>query len=130
MKGVIQAVLWLTLSAGIASSQVALSVPSGQGIELFEHFQEDDTNTLRLRFIAPDLANPAKRPSFEDLTADLEALCNDFGLKEIVKDAAAPAQIVVSLSAEPVEFGVSNADVEQVFEAFSVQNQTCMLEMF
>jgi hypothetical protein len=34
------------------------------------------------------------------------------------------------LSAEPVEFGVANTEVEQVFEAFTAQNETCMLEMF
>ena len=113
-----------------ASAQMAVDVPSGQSVTLLEKRVDLDADIVRLRFVAPDLASPLTRPSFEALGDDLEALCNEVGLKNLLKDAPLPAQIVVSLSAEPIEFGVSNTEVEQVFEAFSVQNDTCMLEMF
>jgi hypothetical protein len=113
-----------------ASAQMAVAVPSGQSITFVEKRVDLESNIVRLRFIAPDLASPLTRPSFEAMSEDLEVLCADFGLKELLKDAPRPAQIVVSLSAELLEFGVTNTEVQQVFEAFSVQNETCMLEMF
>lgn len=113
-----------------ASAQIAVSVPSGQSITLIEKRVDLESDIVRLRFVAPDLASPLTRPSFEALSLDLETLCSEYGLKTLLKDAPKPAQIVVSLSAEQIEFGVANSDVEQVFEAFSVQNDTCMLEMF
>ncbi len=120
----------LLVGALNAFAQMAVTVPSGQSVTLFEKRVDLDDNIVRLRFVAPDLASPLTRPSFEAIGADLEALCIEFALKELLQDAPAPSQIVVSLSAEPIEFGVSNTEVEQVFEAFSVQNGTCMLEMF
>jgi hypothetical protein len=51
-------------------------------------------------------------------------------VKTTLEDGLENTQIVISLSSEKVEYGVINSEVEQVFEAFSVQNGTCMLEMF
>ena len=118
------------LLAGCLAAQPAITLPSGQAVTFLEQREEADAGILRLRFIAPDLASPLRRPSFEDLTLDLEVLCVDFGLKKAANVDDLPKQIVVSLSAEPVEFGVANTEVEQVFEAFTAQNETCMLEMF
>ena len=111
-------------------AEQTVAVPSGQNVRFFEQLDEPENGIIRLRFIAPDLASPLKRPSFEDLTLDLEALCTEFGLNNLLQNEEQPEQIIVSLSAEPVEFGIANSDVEQVFEAFSVENETCMLEMF
>ena len=124
------AALVFVVAAQASHANEQIILPSGQTIEFFERRVEVETNTVRLRFIAPDLASPLTRPSFDDMSTDLEALCTEYGLKIALNDMDVPAQIVISLSAEPVEFGVSNTDVEQVFEAFSVQNETCMLEMF
>ncbi|WP_439143687.1 DUF6497 family protein [Planktotalea sp.] len=111
-------------------AEQTVAVPSGQNVRFFEQLDEPENGIIRLRFIAPDLASPLKRPSFEDLTLDLEALCTEFGLNNLLQNEEQPKQIIVSLSAEPVEFGIANSDVEQVFEAFSVEKETCMLEMF
>jgi hypothetical protein len=124
------ATLSFVACASSGNAQMVVDVPSGQSVTLLEKRVELDADIVRLRFIAPDLASPLTRPSFEALGEDLEALCSEFGLKVLLKDSPLPAQIVVSLSAEELEFGVSNTEVEQVFEAFSVQNDTCMLEMF
>jgi hypothetical protein len=109
---------------------MSVAVPSGQAIEFFEQRVDDATGAVRLRFLAPDLDDPLKRPSFEDITLDLEMLCREFGVKTTLEDGLENTQIVISLSSEKVEYGVINSEVEQVFEAFSVQNGTCMLEMF
>ena len=122
--------LLATLAATPLLAQENIAVPSGQSVTFFEQRDEPDAGVVRLRFIAPDLASPLKRPSFEDMTLDLETLCREFGLKTLLQNATPPNQIIVSLSAEPVEFGIANPNVEQVFEAFSVENETCMLEMF
>ncbi|MGH1578383.1 DUF6497 family protein [Planktotalea sp.] len=116
--------------SGLALAQLSVAVPSGQTVTFLEKRVDLEANIVRLRFVAPDLASPLTRPSFEAIGDDLEALCSEFGLKELLKDAPRPNQIVVSLSAQPIEFGVADTDVQQVFEAFSVQNETCMLEMF
>lgn len=122
------------LAGGAAASQSEpsseLTLPSGQNVLLLEQRDEPETQTVRLRYIAPDLASPMTRPSFEDLTADLEFLCAEFARTVIQSSMEAPAQIVVSLSAEEVEFGVTNTEVEQVFEAFRLENGACILEVF
>jgi hypothetical protein len=120
----------VVLSAGLARAQDPIDVPSGQTITFFEQRVDEGADIVRLRFIAPDLVSPLKRPNFEDMTIDLEALCNDYGLSNLFENSTNPKQIVISLSSEPVEFGVANSEIEQVFEAFSVKDDTCMLEMF
>ncbi len=111
-------------------AEQAIILPSGQDVVFFEQRDEPEAGIMRLRFIAPDLASPLKRPSFEDMSLDLEALCNAFGVQALLKSTPQPMQIIISLSAEPVEFGLAAPEVEQVFEAFRVENGTCMWEMF
>lgn len=120
----------LSVIGSAAFAQMPITAPSGQVIEFFEQLVDEETGAVRLRFVAPDLAHPLKRPSFEDITLDLEMLCGEFGLKTIRNNGLENTQIVISLSSERVDFGVMNSDVEQVFEEFSVENDTCMLEMF
>lgn len=108
----------------------ALTLPSGQTVSLLETRAERGGALSRLRFVAPDLADPAQRPDFDALTGDLLWLCEEAGLKTLLADAETPAQIIVSLSAQPVEFGVQSPEIEQVFESYSVQGETCILEMF
>ena len=120
----------LSVIGSAAFAQMPITVPSGQVIEFFEQLVDEETGAVRLRFVAPDLAHPLKRPSFEDITLDLEMLCGELGLKTIRNNGLENTQIVISLSSERVDFGVMNSDVEHVFEAFSVENDTCMLEMF
>jgi hypothetical protein len=120
----------LFVAGSAAFGQMSVAVPSGQAIEFFEQRVDDATGAVRLRFLAPDLDDPLKRPSFEDITLDLEMLCREFGVKTTLEDGLENTQIVISLSSEKVEYGVINSEVEQVFEAFSVQNGTCMLEIF
>lgn len=118
------------LSASAVAGEARIAVPSGQDITALGALVEADTQTYRFRFLAPDLASPFKRPAFEKLTLDLDALCADFALAQVPAEGREAALIVISLSAEPVEFGISAPDVEQVFEAFRVENDTCILELF
>lgn len=118
------------LAAGAALADDVIALPSGQSVTLLETFAEPDSGTIRLRYLAPDIGSPMTRPSFEKLGDDLGYLCDTFGLDAWEASAFSAGQIVISLSAEPVEFGVISPDVEQVFEAFTVENGACMLEMF
>lgn len=118
------------LAAPLAAEDVVLILPSGQDVTLLELRAEPDAGLLRLRYLAPALGSPMTRPSFENLTADLEYLCTFEGLPAIAKGQYTASQIVVSLSAEPVTFGTLSPDVAQVFEAFLVENDTCILEVF
>lgn len=118
---------------GLAQASVdeeAITLPSGQTVTFVETLVEEDAHVLRLRFVAPDLADPKTRPDFDALSADFEMLCHDYALPELQKLALPSPQVIVSLSSEPVVFGTIVPDVVQLFEAFSVENDSCMLELF
>jgi len=125
-------VLGLVLLGGAAyaGGEDALTLPSGQEVTLMEMRIEEGPDVLRLRYLAPALGSPMTRPSFDKLTEDLEYLCAEKGLPEVQAQGLTAPQIVVSFSAEAVEFGVLSPDVPQIFEAFTVQNDACMLEVF
>lgn len=113
------------------------AVPSGQALSLMEVIADDGMDgdvdggiVHRFRFLAPDLASPLTRPSFEVLTADIEALCAEFAVPYLQESNEEAARVVVSLSAEPVVFGQVSPEIVQVFEAFSLDRGTCILEMF
>lgn len=117
------------------------AVPSGQTLSLMEVIAEDGMEDglesaagggilHRFRFLAPDLASPLTRPSFEALTADIEELCAAYAVPYLQESNEEATRVVVSLSAEPVVFGQVSPEIVQVFEAFSLENGTCILEMF
>lgn len=117
--------------AGTDDTSHPITLPSGQEVTLHETLRETEPEVVRLRYVAPALKSALTRPSFEDLTEDLTALCNSQGKEAVSQDSDIPnATIIVSLSAQPTEFGTLNPDVPQVFEAFRIENGACILEMF
>ena len=99
-----------------------ITVPSGQTVTLQEVIAEP--GQLRFRFVAPDL--PAQ--AFEAAETDMAALC------ETVARPAAEAEgidaIVISVAERAIDFGVSDPDVLQYFEAFSVTAEGCVRDLF
>ncbi|MFZ5962748.1 DUF6497 family protein [Thalassococcus sp. BH17M4-6] len=122
--------LVLALTAAPALAEIGVSLPSGLDVTLHEVLTDDAENgsLFRFRFVAPEIAQAQR--SVEELTDDMQHLCQEFALPKLSDLGAEPRQIVVSLSAEITDFGVPTPDVRQVFEAFSVRDDVCIWEPF
>ncbi|NVK46537.1 MAG: acetolactate synthase [Rhodobacteraceae bacterium] len=107
-----------------------LTVPSGQPVEFFETVMDQPAMglTARFRFLAPELPRYLKDLSYEELEADLSALCVGYALPRL--STPEPAMIVISLSEAPTEFGSPDPDVAQVFEAYRPVDGVCEWEAF
>ena len=119
--------------AALCATQVnALELPSGQTVELHEVVVEEFSGqtVARFRFIAPAIARTGGTVRFTDAELDMAELCEAVALP-YVADHAVPAQsVVISLSDRVVEFGSSDPDATQFFDAFRVENSTCIWEGF
>jgi len=107
-------------------------VPSGQQVTLQDVIWNEPGPsglTFRFRFIAPQIAQGGTIDP-ETASADMAALCQNFALPRIDPNGPQPAQIIISLSDQPVPFGEVLPDVTQFFEAYRVENGTCIWEMF
>lgn len=126
------AVALLTVSP--AFGQELVPVPSGQPVTL----QDVVLNapgaaglTARFRFVAPQIARFGGTIDFETAAADMDHLCATYALPRIdTITGPRPAEVVISLSDRPVEFGVITPEATQFFEAYSIQDGTCVWEAF
>lgn len=112
-----------------ADADVAPVVPSGLGMSLLEVLEETQPNGqlwLRLRFVAPELTLIAR----DKLQNDFDVLCADYAVDYEPVTRVDPVQAVISISSSPVEFGTTAPDVPQYFEAFRLENDTCIWEPF
>ena len=62
--------------------------------------------------------------------AIVQHLCETFALDRIAETGPKPSQIVISFSQSETEFGIADPDVTQFFEAYRVEDGTCILEFF
>lgn len=88
----------------------------------------DEAPTFRVRYVAPGLADPAV--SYTDAADEMQRLCDEDALPRLVEKGAAPGRIVVTLMAEPVEFGAISPGIRQFFESYSVRDGLCIWEAF
>ena len=85
--------------------------------------------TLRFRFVTPAVA-PGGGLEFEAASSAMQHLCDSFAIPRLSDFGAGAQQVVISLSASPVEFGATAPDVVQFFESYRVEDGTCQWEMF
>lgn len=103
-------------------------MPSGMNHELQDVIYEPQgahinvVQVVRLRYVQPEIADRG----FEAVEADFQYLCDTDGLKYRAKSAPNAAQIIVSISSEPIEFGATAPEVVQFIDAFSVENGACV----
>jgi hypothetical protein len=118
----------LAALAQVAGAQGQL--PSGQDVMLTEVLAEPmpDGLWLRLRFLAPAIG--VGTLDFDTATGDMHALCRAVGLPMLRTDHPQAVGIIVSLSDRAVEFGVSDPEATQFFEAYRVQGDDCIWEEF
>lgn len=119
----------LLMTGAIAQAQ---DVPSGQPVTLHEALIDDvnGQNWLRLRFIAPQIARSTGTIGYEVAEADIAHLCRHVGLPYAQEYDLRPHTIVVSLMDRAVEFGTQDAEATQFFDAFVIENGTCIWEAF
>ncbi|SHM01724.1 hypothetical protein SAMN05443432_104140 [Roseovarius litoreus] len=106
----------LVLPSGLeAGLQEVISDQPGQGL------------TYRFRFVAPEFTG---KEEFDSIMADLEYLCISYAIPRLPAIGPQPRQVVISLADHPAEFGVFDLDVTQVFEAYRIEDGTCIWEEF
>lgn len=109
------------------------ALPSGQEVSLIEVLWEDQDGGpwwLRLRYLAPAIAAGAGQVDADVATGDMLALCRRDALPMLESDSRPVEQIIISLSAEAVEFGASAPDVMQYFDAYRPEDGDCIWEEF
>jgi len=122
----------LALLATTAQAEQSLQVPSGQPITLAEVLVDDRTGEtwVRFRFIAPGIGDGADDLNYEKAAPDMDHLCTVLALPYLDEYALDPARVVISLSDRLVPFGTTNRDATQYFEAYRLENDTCIWEAF
>ncbi len=108
-----------------------VAVPSGRAVVFAEMIHEPGAPmgpTWRFRFVADGIGADSAASGFEGIAADMDFLCNAYAIPRLPARSGAGARIVVSLSAEPVEFGAARPEIAQFFEAYSTDGARCIWE--
>lgn len=119
-----------TEQAAEQAAEQAISTPSGLAVIVQEFLTETDGPVMRLRarFVAPSMT--AETPAPEIVLSDMDHLCNTVAIPYLRDAADQPDEIVVSVSAEALEFGTLAPEIPQYFEAYSIQDGTCIWELY
>ena len=130
---------WLTWAAAmvlallpqVSDAQESIEgAPSGLAMTLYEFLLEpQDTGAVwaRFRLVAPDLGQGA---DFARVEPDFPWFCETQALPRL-KAAAAEADVaVISLSSELIPFGDIAPEIVQFFEAFRLEGDRCIWEVF
>ena len=83
--------------------------------------------TYRFRFVAEGFA---ETDDIDQVMADLHYLCTHYALDRLSVTGPAPRQVVISLADRASEFGTYDPDVTQVFEAYRIEEDACIWEVF
>lgn len=127
------------LSVGAVQAAVGdpvdLSLPSGQSVIFHEALQEVQGDVgagqvYRFRFVAHQIAAGADALSFDDVAQDMQVLCEVFALPSLDRLNAAPDRVIISLSQQPIDFGVTAPDLIQYFEAYIIEDGHCIWEIY
>ena len=122
----------LMLLLAFAPAAYAQDVPSGQVVALHEVLIDEVNaqNWLRFRFIAPQIARDGGGITFAQAEPDMAHLCQATAVPYMAEYGLSADMIVISMSDQIVEFGETNPDATQFFDAFRVENETCIWEAF
>lgn len=112
---------------------VPIAVPSGQLVTLQDviwNVPGPEGLTLRFRFVAPQIARQGGTVDYATATGDMLHLCQTYALPQVSALGPMPTQIIISLSDRALPFGEAAPEATQFFEAFGIQDGTCIWEMF
>jgi hypothetical protein len=105
-------------------------LPSGLSVTLQEFFVDtlpDGSNQARFRFVAPELGQGA---GFAQVEADFPVLCENVAVPALAETRPDVAQVIISMAEKPMEFGATDPSTIQYFEAFRIENGSCIWEVF
>lgn len=124
----------LTASQDDWEEGMSLAVPSGQPVTLLEVNQQDGNqggSAIHVRFLAPEISRTGGRIVFSQAEEDMAVICQDYVLPHLSRITdTTPDQIVIVLADRWVEFGVSDKDATQFFEAYRPDNGVCVWDGF
>ncbi|WP_272009398.1 DUF6497 family protein [Roseovarius sp. ZX-A-9] len=120
----------MALGATASAENAPLALPSGLNARLQEVLTDRPGEGLvyRFRFVAEGFIPEAGQ--LETVLGDLTYLCTEYALTRISDIGPQPRQIIISLADKETEFGVADPTARQVFEAFAVEENTCIWELF
>lgn len=110
-----------------------IAVPSGQALNFVETVAGvpgPGGLTVRFRFLAPGIARGAGTVSGEAVQEDMAYLCENYALPRLPDTGPRPEQIVISLMDRVVPFGEADPEATQFFEAYRIEDGTCIWEGF
>lgn len=119
--------------ADLAGVDEPIPVPSGQRVVLQDVVRDaagPNGLTYRFLFVAPAIARVGGSIDVDQAMADMQHLCDTYALPRLATGGPVPAQVVISLSDSAVPFGESAPDATQYFEAYRIENNTCIWEAF
>jgi hypothetical protein len=125
-----RAPLYAAMATGTALPATAL--PSGQTVTLQEVILDDigGSPVVRFRFLAPDIARNGGTVGFDQAALDMATLCETIAIPYIAQNAIAADHVVISLSDRAIEFGSTDPEATQYFDAFHLQDDSCIWEGF
>jgi hypothetical protein len=112
-----------------------LILPSGVQASYYDIIWDEDLSVIRLRYVVPQLAEPESLYHADALRVfeDMEWLCetqmqNVFAAGEDAREQGWES-VVVTLMDRPIEFGMRDAEIFQLFEWFSLSMDGCEPEL-
>lgn len=110
-------------------SEEELAVPSGAEVS-FQDMVWDERGfaglTYRFRFVSPSILSR----TFEEVAVDMEHLCNAYAVPRLSLVGPRARQVIISIASEASEFGVAQPDILQFFEAYRIEEDRCIWELF
>ncbi|MEL7212951.1 MAG: DUF6497 family protein [Pseudomonadota bacterium] len=99
-------------------------------LEILNDQTDPEDVVFRARYVMPAISRETGNLVYDDVAEDFVTLCEDHALPVLREGGFEPARIVISLSDRETEFGVADADATQLFEAFTVDGETCIWDQF
>ena len=125
------AVAMVTLLAGCKeeaqASEEGFNLPSGRAVSFLDIVTDTAGTagaTARFRFVDATLS-----PG-EDRSEDMQVLCDTYALARIDGMVPSPQQIIIALADRELPHGEAHPEAVQFFEAYGVENGTCIWEIF
>lgn len=114
------------LIAMAAPALAETATPSGYTHALFEAIHEADAGLWRFRYLSQGLT----LEDYASVADDFLHLCEADILPALAQAGETANQIVISIADREVPFGTSDPQAVQFFEAFHVENDSCIWEEF
>ncbi|MEQ9693823.1 DUF6497 family protein [Shimia sp. SDUM112013] len=107
------------------------AVPSGYELYLQEMLfetRQDESRVARFRFVMPIIGQEGV--TFDMVSLDFDVLCVTEALPALAKSGEEVDQVIISLSDRETDFGVISSVATQYFEAYRIENGSCIWEGF